>query len=133
MAPAAAVPARRARSAVAAFPPPDLMERRARAVDPVPYTGTGSPRCRDRDNPMDSSRTDNSSIRRANRRSRARPAPATALVYVSSRLQSREIRQALVEKRTHTLGKFFGRGAGRKAFGLPLQLRVQQLPNRGFE
>src|SRR5215472_16717106 len=106
MAPAAAVSARRARSAVAAFPPPDLMAPRAQAAEPVAYRDTGSPTRRDRDSPMDSSRTDNSSIRTANRRSRARSTPATALVYVQSRLQSREIRQALVEKRTHTLDKF---------------------------
>src|SRR5215472_17382303 len=133
MAPAAAVSVRRAHSAVVAFPPPDLMEPRAQASGPVAYRGTGSPRRRDRDSPMGSSRTDNSSIRTANWRSRAQSASATAFVYVQSHLQSRKIRQALVKKRTHTLGKFIGRGAGCEAFGLPLQLRVQQLPDRSFE
>ena len=77
---------------------------------------------------MESSRKDNNSIQTTGRRSPPRPARSIVLHVVFSRLpRSRKIRPAFFEKRADPFDKFLGRGTGRKAFGLALQLRMQHL------
>src|SRR5690242_17877915 len=133
MEPGVVAPAVSVHSAVAGRPGPAVggwaalpsvptgMRTRARRDNPRRKDrGTGSP--------IGNSHRDNS-IRTTGRRSQPRPARSIAADEVSSRLpRLREIRPAFFEKGANTLDEFFGRSAGREAFGLAPQLGVKSIP-----